>query len=36
VHRNPTFREPVNHLGAVLADAALQAGLNYNACKGKS
>src|SRR6266550_8909509 len=27
---NTTFREPVNHLGAVLADAALQAGLNYD------
>lgn len=24
-----TFREPVNHLGAILADSALQAGLNY-------
>jgi len=30
VHGDLMFREPVNHIGAVLADAALQAGLNYN------
>jgi hypothetical protein len=29
VPRNPYYREPLYHVGAILADAALQAGLNY-------
>lgn len=29
VRSNPSYREPVRHVGAILADAALQAGLNY-------
>lgn len=29
VRQNYVYREPVYHVGAVLADAALQAGLNY-------
>lgn len=29
VSRNLYFREPLDHVGAILADAALQAGLNY-------
>lgn len=29
VRDNPTYREPLCHVGAILADAALQAGLNY-------
>ncbi|ABE38835.1 conserved hypothetical protein [Rhodopseudomonas palustris BisB5] len=29
VRQNRTFREPLHHVGAILADAALQAGLNY-------
>jgi hypothetical protein len=29
VSRNPSYREPLYHIGAILADAALQAGLNY-------
>lgn len=27
--QNQTLREPLHHIGAILADAALQAGLNY-------
>jgi hypothetical protein len=29
VRHNPAYREPLYHVGAILADAALQAGLNY-------
>jgi hypothetical protein len=29
VRHNPLYREPLHHVGAILADAALQAGLNY-------
>jgi hypothetical protein len=29
VCHNPAYREPLYHVGAILADAALQAGLNY-------
>ena len=29
VRHNSTYREPLYHVGAILADAALQAGLNY-------
>src|ERR1700732_23036 len=29
VSHNPSYREPWHHVGAILADAALQAGLNY-------
>jgi hypothetical protein len=29
VRHNPAHREPLYHVGAILADAALQAGLNY-------
>jgi hypothetical protein len=29
VHGNPLYREPLYHVGAILADASLQAGLNY-------
>jgi hypothetical protein len=29
VRLNPSYREPLYHVGAILADAALQAGLNY-------
>ncbi|KQT23093.1 MULTISPECIES: hypothetical protein [unclassified Bradyrhizobium] len=29
IGRNPSCRKPLHHVGAVLADAALQAGLNY-------
>jgi hypothetical protein len=29
VRDNPRYREPLYHVGAILADAALQAGLNY-------
>lgn len=29
VRDNPTYREPLYHVGAILADATLQAGLNY-------
>ena len=29
VRHNPAYRKPLHHVGAILADAALQAGLNY-------
>src|SRR5580704_10162695 len=29
VRHNLSYREPLYHVGAILADAALQAGLNY-------
>lgn len=29
VRDNPTYREPLYHVGAIMADATLQAGLNY-------
>jgi hypothetical protein len=29
IRQNQSYREPVYHVGAILADAALQAGLNY-------